>query len=226
MQETLVTEKVSLVLRTEIEKMKERIQQKATELFRRYGIRSITMDEIAAQLSVSKKTIYQFFSDKEELVDAVVGEVIHYAQECASKDCRLARNAVEEMFMTMEFIREMYSNMNPALLFDLERSHPNAFRKFLEHKNKYLLKLVRDNLERGIAEELYRPDINVDIIAKLRLETMMLSFNQDLFPAAKYNLPQTQQQIIEHYLFGISSLKGHKLILKYKSALSHKSNKV
>jgi hypothetical protein len=98
--------------------------------------------------------------------------------------------------------------------------------KFLEHKNKYLLKLVRDNLERGIAEELYRPDINVDVISKLRIETMMLSFNQQLFPAAKYNLPETQQHIIEHYLFGVSSLKGHKLIIRYKSALSLKNKKV
>lgn len=206
--------------------IKERIQQKAAELFRRYGIRSITMDEIATQLSVSKKTIYQFFADKEELVDAVVEELIHYAQDCCTKDRGLARNAVEEMFKTMEFVREMYSNMNPVLLFDLQRAHPNAYRKFQEHKNKYLLKLVRDNLDRGIAEALYRPDINVDIISKLRLETMMISFNQDLFPAAKYNLPETQQHIIEHYLFGISSLKGHKMILRYKSALSFKSKKV
>src|SRR5688572_32186168 len=114
--------------------IKERIQQKAAELFRRYGIRSITMDEIAAQLSVSKKTIYQFFGDKEELVESVVGEFIHYAQDCCTNDKRHARNAVEEMFKTMQFVREMYTNMNPALLFDLERSHPNAYRKFLEHK--------------------------------------------------------------------------------------------
>lgn len=206
--------------------MKERIQQKAAELFRRYGIRSITMDEIAAQLAVSKKTIYQFFGDKEALVEAVVGELIHYAQDCCANDRRHARNAVEEMFMTMEFVREMYTNMNPVLLFDLERGHPNAYLKFQEHKNKYLLKLVRDNLERGIAEELYRPDVNVDVISKLRIETMMLSFNQQLFPAAKYNLPETQQQIIEHFLFGVSSLKGHKLIIRYKSALSKKRKKV
>ena len=206
--------------------MKERIQQKAAELFRRFGIRSITMDEIAAQLSVSKKTIYQFYGDKEELVEAVVGELIHYAQDCCANDRQHARNAVEEMFMTMQFVREMYTNMNPVLLFDLERGHPKAYLKFQEHKNKYLLQLVRDNLERGIAEELYRPDINVDVISKVRIETMMLSFNQQLFPAARYNLPETQQQIIEHFLFGVASLKGHKLIIRYKSALSNKSKKV
>ncbi len=215
-------------MRSEFERMemKERIQQKAAELFRRYGIRSITMDEIATQLSVSKKTIYQFFGDKEELVEAVVGEFIHYAQDCCTNDRKCARNAVEEMFNTMEFVREMYTNMNPSLLFDLERSHPNAYRKFLEHKNKFLLKMVQNNLERGIAEELYRPDINVDILSKLRIETMMISFNQQLFPVAKYNLPETQQQIIEHFLFGVASAKGHKMILRYKSALSLKSNKV
>ncbi|HUR12433.1 MAG TPA: TetR/AcrR family transcriptional regulator [Flavitalea sp.] len=206
--------------------MKERIQQKATDLFRKYGIRSITMDEIAAQLAVSKKTIYQFFADKDELVDAVIGNLIHYAQDCCTNDRKGAKDAVEEIFMAMEFVKEMFSNMNPVLLFDLERAHPNAFKKFQEHKAKYLLKLIRDNLERGIREELYRVDLNIDVLSKLRLENMMISFNQEIFPAGKYNLADTQQIIIEHYVFGIASLKGYKQIVKYKEVKSPKSKPV
>lgn len=205
--------------------IKDRIQSKAADLFQRYGIRSITMDEIAGQLSVSKKTIYQFFADKDELVDAVIGELIQYAQHCCTKDRLSAKDAIEEIFMAMEFVKELFATMNPVLLFDLERSHPKAFKKFQEHKSKNLLKLIKDNLERGIHEELYRPDLNIDIISKMRLEGMMLAFNQEIFPANKYSLAETQQHIIEHFVFGVASLKGYKLIVKYKEAQFQKSKK-
>ena len=116
----------------------------------------------------------------------------------------------------MEMIKEMFAEMNPSILYDLERNHPSSFQKFLQHKHNYVFQAVKDNLKKGIIEELYRKELKIDIIAKLRLETMMLSFNQDAFPKAKYNLLEVEQQAIEHYLYGIASLKGHKLILKYQ----------
>lgn len=196
--------------------MKERIQQKANDLFVRYGVKSITMDEIAAQLGVSKKTIYQFYSDKDELVHAVAKDIIGFAQSCCDKNRSGAHDAIHEIFQAMEFMQEIFTNMNPSMLFDLEKYHHQAFKTFLEHKNKYLFQLIKDNLERGIAEELYRPEIDIDIIARYRLEGMMVAFNPDAFAAGKYNLGEIHQQIIEHFVFGVASLKGYKLILKYQ----------
>jgi len=196
--------------------MKERIQQKANDLFRRYGVKSITMDEIATQLGVSKKTIYHFYSDKDELVEAVVGNVISYAQQSCEVHKEGAANAVDEIFRAMEFIREMFTGLNPAMVYDLDRFHPKAYKTFVDHKNKYLYQLIVKNLERGIAEGLYRPDINIDVMAKFRLEGMMMAFNQEIFPSTKYNMAEIQQVIIEHILFGVASLKGYNLILKYQ----------
>lgn len=196
--------------------MQERIRQKADELFRRYGIRSVTMDEIAAQLGISKKTIYQYFSDKDQLVDAVAIDEINYSQECCIRDAEKSSNAVEEIFRVMEFVEVMFRNMNPAMLYDLEKYHPAGYRKFLEHKNKFLFDMIRRNLERGIKEELYRPEINVEIMTRYRLESMMLAFNTELFPPSKFNLAELQREIIEHFLYGLATLKGYKLILKYK----------
>ena len=106
--------------------------------------------------------------------------------------------------------------MNPAMLYDLEKYHPAGYRKFLEHKNKFLFDMIRRNLERGIKEELYRPEINVEIMTRYRLESMMLAFNTELFPPSKFNLAELQREIIEHFLYGLATLKGYKLILKYK----------
>jgi AcrR family transcriptional regulator len=184
--------------------MKERIQKKADELFTRYGIRSITMDEIASQLGMSKKTIYQYFSDKDELVDAVIANVIEYSRECCEKDRLEADNAIDEVFKAL------------GMMFDLERYHPRTYKRFLDHKNKYLYHTIILNLERGIREELFRPEMKLEIIARFRLESMMLAFNPEVFKESKATLAELHQEILEHFLFAASSLKGHKLIIKYK----------
>jgi len=202
--------------------VQDRIKQKADELFRRYGIRSVTMDEIATQLGISKKTIYQFYTDKDQLVDAVAVESIKFSEESCKKDMAMSANAIEEIFRVMEFVEVMFRNMNPSMLFDLEKYHPAGYKKFLEHKNRFLFDMIKRNLERGINEELYRPEINVEIMTRYRLESMMIAFNPELFSPSKFNLASLQQEIIEHFLYGLSTLKGYKLILKYKRQRQNK----
>jgi AcrR family transcriptional regulator len=196
--------------------VKDRIKHKADELFKRYGIKSITMDEIANQLGISKKTIYQSFSDKDELVDEVITDLLTYNRDrCNSAKLR-ASNAIQEVFLSMEMLEEMFENMNPAILYDLERNHPQTFKKFQHHKYFYLLEIFKQNIQKGKSEELYREDVNAEVVAKVRLETNMLPFNQEIFPKSKFNLVDLEKQLIEYNLFSIASLKGYKLILKYQ----------
>ena len=208
---------------------KERILIKAEELFIQYGIRSVSMDDIANNLGMSKKTLYQYFADKDELVEAVVDGYIKGIQsDCES--CRLeASDAIHEIFITMERIMEEVSNMNPMLVHDLEKFHFKAYQRFREHKEKFLLKIIRDNIEWGIKEELYRNDINQDIMSKYRIESMMIPFNVAVFPPGKYNLAATSRMIIENFTYGLATIKGHKLIQKYndqrKKNLSYEENR-
>lgn len=196
--------------------VKDRIRDSARELFRRYGIRSVSMDDIATHLAMSKKTIYQFYADKDELVDAVVdNEVKHMQDECVLTQ-KSAGDAVEEVFLTLAMAQVQLSSINPVLLFDMQKFHPRAFQKFMAHKNEFLLEIIRHNLERGIREGLYRENLDIDIIARYRLETLMVPFNMDLFPPAKYSLITITQAILEHFLYGLASEKGYQLILKYQ----------
>lgn len=194
---------------------KERIMVKAEELFMQYGIRSVSMDDIANSLGMSKKTLYQYYADKDELVDAVVESHIQDIEgDCL--DCRKdAKDAVHEIFIMMERIMDEFNNMNPMLLYDMEKFHFKSYQRFREHKNKFLAQVIRENIEWGIKEELYRPEINIDIMCRFRLESMMIPFNVSVFPPGKYNLATTSEHIIEHFVYGLASIKGHKLIQKY-----------
>ncbi|MBE2230768.1 MAG: TetR/AcrR family transcriptional regulator [Chitinophagaceae bacterium] len=195
---------------------KERIAAKAEELFMQYGIRSVSMDDIAQQLGMSKKTLYQYYADKDELVNSMIDRHITEMQS----DCALCRvhavNAIHEIFITMERLMKDLVNINPMVLYDLEKFHYSAFQRFREHKDKFLFQVVKDNIEWGIREELYREDIQIDVMAKYRIESIMVPFNVSAFPPGKYNLAEVSQLILENFTYGLATIKGHQLIQQYK----------
>lgn len=194
---------------------KERIAAKAEELFMQYGIRSVSMDDIANNLGMSKKTLYQYFADKDELVEAVVDSHINEVEGDCVKCKTDAQDAIHEIFLTMQHIMDEFSNMNPMLLYDLEKFHFKAYQRFKNYKDKFLLQMIRSNIEWGIADELYRPDLNVDVLSKYRIESIMIPFNVAVFPPGKYNLATTSEIIIENFTYGLATIKGHKLLQKY-----------
>ncbi len=202
---------------------KERILQKAEEMFMQFGIRSVSMDDISNTLGMSKKTLYQYFADKDELVDEVVtGHLSIVEGDCLN--CRHeAKDAVHEIFLTMEHIMQEFSNMNPMLLFDLEKFHFKAFQRFRNYKDKFLLQVIRSNMEWGIKEELYREDLNIDVLSKYRIESIMIPFNVVVFPPGKYNLGKTSEIMIENFTYGLATIKGHKLIQKYNEQRQKKT---
>lgn len=196
---------------------KERILVKAHELFNRYGIRSVSMDDIAAQLGMSKKTLYQYYTDKDELVDAVFSSVMSENKKQCVHYQQCGENAVHEVFLAFDMMEEMFRNMNPFLLYDLEKYHPATFKKFQDYKNGFLYGVIKHNLEKGVREEVYRPEIDVDLLSRYRLHSIMLSFNPEVFPDNRSNLLYIEQQLIEHFLYGLATPKGQKLIQKYKN---------
>lgn len=195
---------------------KQRIQKAAHELVMRYGIRSVSMDDIAANLGMSKKTIYQYFKDKDELVEAVVDEVIETNQCACKEDIAVSENAVHEIFLVMDMMAEMLKTMNPSILHDMQKYHPVAFAKFKKHKNEFLYNVCRQNLERGVKEELYRPEMAIDILCRYRVETMFIPFNAEFQQSLKHSLAKIEEEILVHFLFGLVSQKGYKLIIKYR----------
>jgi AcrR family transcriptional regulator len=202
--------------------VKERILAKSADLFMRYGIRSITMDEIATTLGISKKTIYQFFTDKDDLVFAVIEQEIGKNEDECLQYRTQASDAIHEIFLAVEDLEELLAYTNPLMLYDLEKYHPRAFQKIKEYKYQFLHDATTENLRRGIEEGLYRKDIQKDIVAKSRVESAFLVFNVDLFPHSRYSMSQVNFELALLFLHGVSNEKGKQLIEQYTTERNKK----
>lgn len=209
--------KVSVVLPPMEEiNIKEKIQKGAEDLFMRYGVRSISMDDIARHLAVSKKTLYQHFADKEDIVTMTCkAHLDRNALEFQSVR-NTAKNALEELAQLSVCLKRNMQDMNPSLLFDLQKYHPKAWSVWLNHKNKFIRESVVRNLKQGIEEGYFRPELDPEVIAAVRLEMVHLAFNEEIFPRERFKLPDVQMQIFDHFVFGLLTEKGRKLYLKFK----------
>lgn len=188
--------------------VKERIIKSALNLFWRYGIRSVTMDDIARDLGISKRTIYQHYSDKEAILALVIEEEIR-SQKCEMEKLEeLAENPIEEAMYATVQMQETLADMNPTLLYDLKKYYPNAWELFQTYKYEYIIRNMRDNLLKGIEMGLYRPDIDVEVLALLRVEQIVLAFDPTVYPSKRFNMMHVQTQFLNHFLRGILSEKG------------------
>lgn len=196
--------------------LRSRILQGAQELFFRQGTKSVTMDDIAAHLGMSKKTIYSSFSDKDTIVNAIMREKISFDKSEITKICCPGKNMIEQVFGIMKHMTEMFSQLNPVVFYDLQKYHPEAWKMFKSFKNEFMLGVVEQSIEDGKKQGVVRPDISTRIIARMRIEQIEMAFNPDLFPSSTHSILEIQIALLEHFLYGICTLKGHKLINKYK----------
>jgi AcrR family transcriptional regulator len=205
--------------------VKDRIINGAMELIMRYGARSISMDDIARHLSVSKKTLYQHFADKDDLVLAVCREDMRCDVKIFTEIRESSSNAIEELSKISLIMKAQMEKINPALLFDLKKFHPKAWNAWLDFKDKFIRESVMRNLKQGVEEGHFRQDINPELMAIVRIELIELLFDQMLFPREKFKLAEVQMHLFDHFVYGLVTDKGRKLYEKYKQ-LNHQPTSV
>ena len=196
----------------------ERIIEGSLELFLQAGIKSVTMDDIAKHLGMSKKTIYQVFKDKNELVIALIKKRLEDDEKDMAEIIGKSSNVIEEMINMMKCSEEIFSRANPIVIHDLQKYHPEAWKEFQNFKSEVIVRTLEELLTKGIAQGYIRPDIDVKVIARMRVMQVEMGFNTSIFPANEFNIWKVQQQLLEHFNFGICTLKGYKLLDEYKTA--------
>jgi len=135
--------------------------------------------------------------------------------ECASLAGH-ATNAVEEMLNISRWAEQEFGSVHPSIFHDLKKYHPAAWALFAAHKNTFILDQITRNLRRGMAEGLFRPDLDVAVLARLSLAQIELAFDLDLYPPAQFGAIRVNHVFDEHFLLGVATLKGHRLINKYQ----------
>jgi len=198
----------------------EQIVEASLRVFMTYGIKSVTMDDVAKHLRISKKTLYLYFKDKNDLV-----------QRCLDFDCvdterRITAiqakelNAIDEIFEISQYVLEELRSIHPSIFHDLEKYYPGAFNAMHNLHHEHVIKVIRRNLDNGIREGVYRDNLHVEVMSILWVQRLNLVFRNDLFPMPKYNLAEVYLQIFDHHIRGIASKKGLKYHEKKLSKLN------
>jgi AcrR family transcriptional regulator len=199
------------------ETRKEHILEMAQKIFMRYGLKSVTMDDISKELKISKKTLYRFVTDKNDLVAQVMNAYVQ-SDQCRVKEMiDRSGNAIEEIMAISEFAGSTVGQLHPSIHYDMEKYYPEAWEIFITYKRKFIFGCMTDNMLRGIKEGLYRADLNVPVISLIYVSRIDMVFDGQLFPTGEYQFKDVFYEMINYHLHGIVSEKGLKILnTKYK----------
>ena len=191
------------------------ILEGSARVFMKCGVKSITMDDIAGELKMSKKTLYQYVSDKNDLVHKVV-EARCLQEECCLKTLAVdSKNAMEELIALSRHVSEELHQVHPSVIFDLQKYYPEAWKRFEEHKYETIVGHIKKNLERGIQEGIYRENLDPDIISRIFAAKIDIMFDPHIFPFGKYSFEHIHWEVTRYHIRGISNEKGLKLLAQF-----------
>ncbi|PWK20831.1 TetR family transcriptional regulator [Xanthomarina spongicola] len=194
--------------------MRDKIISNASELFITYGFKSVTMDDIANQIGISKKTIYQHFENKTKLVEATtmhMFEIISHGIDCI---CELEKNPIEELYDIKSFVMLHLKDEKSSPQYQLQKYYPKISATLKKKQFEVMQKCVTDNLKKGVEKKLFRQDINIDFISRIYFNSMVSLKDQDLFPLNNFSMNMLMENYLEYHLRGICTPKGLDILTK------------
>ncbi|MFP4447304.1 MAG: TetR/AcrR family transcriptional regulator [Bacteroidales bacterium] len=184
------------------------IIEKVSALYLQYGIKSVTMDDVARELGISKKTLYKYVENKIELVshfvDYILGQRLCTVQEIQKEK----HNAIEELFKVNEYVIEMLRNYNPSMEYDLRKYYPQQYEKVRKHRRTNMYQAVLANIQKGKKEGLFRSELNEDIISRVHVSRIENSFANEMFSIEELTSKEFITEMMEYHIRGIASKKG------------------
>ena len=182
---------------------------KVRQLFMKYGIKSVTMDDVSRELGISKKTLYQYVDNKNDLLAKIL------ELELDDSDCfmegidRSKVNAIEELFIIHQYLIKVLKEISPSSLYDLKKYYPDFYIKMKSQRREKIYHRVIQNMQKGISEGLYRNDINIDLIAKMQVDRVEKTMDSDYLTLDEISAPEIFLDVFKYHIRGIASEKGH-----------------
>ncbi len=201
------------------------ILEQVEQLFMKCGVKSLTMDDVARHLTISKKTLYQFVANKNDLVCKSIERHFQRDKEVMQEICSKAENAIEEIFLISKHVGEHLKGIHPSVLFDLQKYYPEAWKLFDQYKQGYVYNCMATNMERGIKEGYFRENLNIPIVARIYVGRIDLLFDQLLFPRSQFEISDVYLELIRYHVRGITSKKGTEYLVEKFQDIDSKNSK-
>lgn len=197
--------------------VKDKIVEKAAELYMQFGIRTVTMDDIARDLSISKKTIYQYFKDKRELVNTICSTHLQLEAQRFEGTSVESDNSVHELILVSKCLRESMQEMKVNIMNELKKFYPEAWTMYSDFKSGVMKESIMKVIRRGQSEGYFRADLDPELIAIMRMEQVESFLMSNLYPKDQYSLYDVQMQLFDHFIHGLFTIEGHQLFNQYNT---------
>jgi len=186
----------------------DRLLSESLRLFKKNGIRSVSMDDIAKELGMSKKTIYQYVENKTELIE----KVLNYLREKESTACLegdiSSMNAIDILLSASRNVSKQLKDLNPINSFELQKYYPMIWREFVVKKRDHVFEVIKQNFTQGIAEGIYRNDLNVDLVARLYIQKLEDVHNPEFLESVNFGFEKVFEVMFDNHIRGIANADG------------------
>ncbi len=191
---------------------------KVSILFKKYGIKSITMDDISREAGISKKTLYQFVTEKSDLVNMVIDSEMTRTRECFEALRDASTNAISELFDVNKLMVGMMKRYTQSFDYDLKKYYPEAWEKVAQNRRRKMYDSIMANLKRGKKEGLYREEIREEVITRLQVSRLENMYTDGILTIEDYSTENIFRELFIYHIRGIANEKG----IKYLEENIHK----
>ena len=204
--------------------MEEKILETSADLFLNYGFKSITMDDIANKIGISKKTIYQHYNNKHELIEAATLHLFGQISNGINLICNLHNNPIEEIYQIKNFVITHLKGEKSSPQYQLQKYYPKIYKNLKSKQFDLMQGCVIENLKLGIQQGYYRSDIDVQFISRLYFSNMVALKDHDLYPVELFAMQNIMNQFLEYHLRGICTSKGLDILNNILSTETHSND--
>lgn len=197
-----------------MEKKRNEIIEQSALVFLRHGIRSVTMDDLAKSLGMSKKTIYNYFKDKDELIKCIVNTLIEKNRKACEVGRLKSENAIDALMSISEYSTRLFTEIHTSVFYDLQKYYPETWNIIRQHRFDFISKQITENIQRGQKEGIYLSNLDPKTMSGIHLSMVSMMTDSDIFDVENNQYGELLEQIVLFQLRGIVNDKGRALMNK------------
>ncbi len=198
------------------------ILERVRELFYKYGVRSISMEDICRDIGISKKKLYLFFESKNQLVEKLLELERQNFEIIFDTHNFEGVNAIDILLTVSQDIGERFRDVTPSLTFDLKKYYPETYRKHVDERTEFIFNKIQINLQKGINQGMYRDDLSIELVSRLYIRRLLDLHDPEVFPADKFSFQTLFDVMFDNFIRGITNENGIRYYEQQKNKVKFK----